>query len=226
MKVLVVEDYEPIRNAVARAIKEQNGVVTAMSNGLDGLWYAQNHELDVIILDVMLPDISGLEILSKLRQGGSSVPILMLTARDTLEDRVAGLDLGADDYLVKPFFMGELLSRLRALTRRKGDMKDEVVVIGDLEIDFLARRVILAGSEIELSAREYNLLEFLAKRKGLITTRSEIMDNVYDGHDNVASNVVDVYIGYLRKKLHQPGGRSYVHTKRGIGYYLEEGDWL
>lgn len=197
-----------------------------MANGLDGLWYAQNHELDVIILDVMLPDISGLEVLEKLRKGGCDVPILMLSARDTLDDRVAGLDRGADDYLIKPFFMGELLSRLKALTRRKGGQKEAVIEIGELEIDVSARRVLLAGEEIEFSAREYNLLEYLAKRKGKVTTRSEIMDNVYDGHENIASNVVDVYIGYLRKKLHKPGHRNYVHTKRGMGYYLEEGEWL
>lgn len=226
MKVLVVEDYEPIRNAVSRAIREQGGVVQAYESGEDGLWYAQNHPVDVIILDVMLPDMSGMNVLAKLRAGKCETPVLMLTAKDTLEDRMAGLDQGADDYLVKPFFMGELMSRVKVLMRRKYGREESVIIVGELEIDVSARRVSLAGGELELSGREYVLLEYLARRKGKITTRSEILDNVYESYESVSSNVVDVYIGYLRKKLHREGHRRYLHTKRGLGYVLEEGEWL
>lgn len=226
MKVLIVEDYEPIRHAVARAIKEQGGVVKAVANGAEGLWYALNHPIDIIVMDIMLPDMSGLEVLQKLRESGHNTPILILSANDSLEDKMHGLDLGADDYLTKPFYLGELLSRLKVLMRRSSGSSDPTIILGELEINLDSRQVTLAGESIDLSGREYALLEYLARRKGKITTRSEILDNVYGNYEMVASNVVDVYIGYLRKKLHKPGYRKYIHTKRGIGYLLEEGEWL
>jgi DNA-binding response OmpR family regulator len=169
----------------------------------------------------MLPQMSGLEILRRSREKGNTTPVLILTARDGVDDRIKGLDMGADDYLVKPFFIGELLSRIKALVRRHYDQSDPIVRVGDLEIDTNARRITRSGREIELSAREYALLEFLARRKGKVTTRTEIWDHVYEYYGGAGSNVVDVYVGYLRKKLHLEGLPKLIHTRRGQGYVLE-----
>ena len=221
MRVLLVEDYAPLRESVAQALEEAGLAVDASADGEEGLWYAQSGDYDVIVLDIILPKLDGLSILQRLRQAGDRTPTLLLTAKDTVADRVAGLDLGADDYLVKPFALEELLARVRALLRRKYDRGDPVIRVGDLEVNTVSRIVHRSGQRIDLTAREYALLEFLAHRTGEIVSRTEIWEHVYDFRSTVESNVVDVYIGYLRKKLERSGLPRLIHTRRGQGYVLE-----
>ena len=217
MRALVVEDYAPVRDAVQEGLTQAGFAVDAAANGEDGLWFAEQHPYDVVVLDIMLPKLDGLEVLRRLRAKGIAHPVLLLTAKDTVEDRVKGLDLGADDYLVKPFAFAELLARVRALVRRRYATTNPVLQITDLAIDTAKRSVTRGGATITLSAREYALLEHLAVRGGEIVTRTEIWEHVYDFRSEVQSNVVDVYIGYLRKKLGQP---PLIHTRRGQGYVL------
>ncbi len=217
MRALVVEDYAPVRAAVQEGLTEAGFAVDSAANGEDGLWFAEQHPYDVVVLDIMLPKLDGLEVLRRLRAKGIGHPVLLLTAKDTVEDRVKGLDLGADDYLVKPFAFAELLARVRALVRRRYATTDPVMKIADLAIDTTARSVTRSGAVIVLSAREYALLEYLAVRAGEIVTRTEIWEHVYDFRSDAQSNVVDVYIGYLRKKLGTP---PLIHTRRGQGYVL------
>lgn len=220
MRALVVEDYAPIRNAVTEGLAENGFAVDAACEGEEGLWLAQNNPYDVIVLDLMLPKLDGLTILKRLRKTGADIPVLVLTAKDAVEDRVAGLDLGADDYLVKPFAFSELLARVRALVRRRYDTRTPTLCIEDLEIDTVKRLVKRAGEFVVLSAREYALLEYLAVRTGQLVTRTEIWEHVYDFRSDAHSNVVDVYIGYLRKKLESERLPKLIHTRRGHGYVL------
>jgi DNA-binding response OmpR family regulator len=224
VKALFVEDYRPLQKSVAKAIREAGWAVDVADEGEAGLWLAETNAYDVIILDLVLPRVPGLTILARLREKANATPILILTAMDGVEDRMKGLDLGADDYLVKPFFLGELMSRLKALVRRSYPQKDPVIRIGDLEVDTSARRVRRAGREIELTAREHALLEYLARREGQLVTRTDIWNHVYENYGGAGSNVVDVYVGYLRKKLHLPDLPALIHTRRGQGYVLEEED--
>lgn len=221
MRILLVEDYAPLRESVAQALAEGGFAVDAAADGEEGLWFAQSGEYDVIVLDIVLPKLDGLSILKKLRSKGGKTPVLLLTAKDTVADRVVGLDAGADDYLVKPFALDELQARVRALLRRKYQTADPVIRVQDLEVNTAARVVHRAGDRIELTAREYSLLEFLAHRAGEIVSRTDIWEHVYDFNSTVDSNVVDVYIGYLRRKLDRPGSPQLIHTKRGRGYVLE-----
>ncbi|MFH1748339.1 MAG: response regulator transcription factor [Planctomycetota bacterium] len=221
MRVLIVEDYPPLRTSLCQALEESGFAVDASADGEVGWWYARSGDYDVIVLDIALPKLDGLSLLKQLRQTGSRTPVLLLTARDTVADRVAGLDCGADDYLVKPFALEELLARVRALLRRKYDSSDPVIHIQDLEVNTVSHTVHRAGERIDLTAREFALLEFLAHRAGEIITRSEIWEHVYDFRAAVESNVVDVYIGYLRKKIERPGRPRLIHTRRGQGYVLE-----
>ncbi|MCX7045722.1 MAG: response regulator transcription factor [Candidatus Sumerlaeota bacterium] len=221
MRILLIEDYEPLRKSVAQGLREEGYAVDATGDGAEGLWYTESGEYDVIILDLMLPGLDGLSILKKLRERGSPAHVLILTARDTVEDRVRGLNLGADDYLVKPFAFEELLARVAALIRRKYETKSPVIRVGDLEISTNDRRVTRAGRAIELSAREYALLEFLAARAGKPVTRTQIWEHVYDFAAEAGSNVIDVYIAHLRKKLEPEGLPRLIHTRRGVGYILE-----
>jgi len=220
MRVLIIEDYGPLRRALCNGLREVGFAVDASSDGQEGLWYAQSNEYDVIVLDLMLPKIDGLTILKRLREAGRSMHILILTARDAVEDRVRGLDLGADDYLVKPFAFEELLARVRALVRREYKAKSPVIRVADLEIDTARRLVRRAGERIDLTAREYALLEFLALRAGQVVTRTEVWEHLYDFDSCAQSNVVDVYVGYLRKKIERPGLPRLIHTRRGQGYVL------
>jgi DNA-binding response OmpR family regulator len=215
MRALVVEDYAPVRNAVVEGLTENGFAVDNSSDGDEGLWYAQQNPYDVIVLDLMLPKRDGISVLRELRASGSNVPVLVLTAKDAVDDRVRGLDTGADDYLVKPFAFAELLARVRALVRRRYTATP-VIRVGELEIDTTKRSVRRAGEAVVLSAREYALLEYLAMRTGELVTRTEIWEHVYDFHSDAHSNVVDVYIGYLRKKL----GAELIQTRRGQGYVL------
>lgn len=200
----------------------ENGyAVDIASNGEDGLWLAQQNPYDIVILDVMLPVLDGLEVLKRLRASGSKVAVLLLTAKDTVEDRVTGLDSGADDYLTKPFAFPELLARVRSLVRRRYEVKDPIVKVEDLEIDTTKRSVKRGETAIALSPREYALLEYLAMRAGELVTRTDIWEHVYDFRSDAQSNVVDVYVSYLRKKLGQP---PLIHTRRGQGYVLGGGE--
>jgi DNA-binding response OmpR family regulator len=217
MRALIVEDYGPVRVAVRDGLTEHGFAVDVASDGKDGLWLAAHNPYDVVILDLMLPKLSGLEVLRRLRAAGSTTAILLLTARDAVDDRVTGLDLGADDYLIKPFAFAELVARVRALVRRSYDRASPAIAVGDLRIDPARRTVTRGGRELAMSAREYALLEYLAIRAGHVVTRTEIWDHVYDFNADVQSNVVDVYIGYLRRKLGPP---PLIHTRRGQGYVL------
>ncbi|HEX4422998.1 MAG TPA: response regulator transcription factor [Kofleriaceae bacterium] len=222
MRLLVIEDYRPLRESLVRGLGDAGYAVDATGDGAEGLWYAENHPYDVIILDLMLPGRDGLGILRTLRAAGNATHVLVLTARDTVADRVAGLDVGADDYLVKPFAFDELLARLRAMVRRRYDRADPVIRIADLEVDTRARRARRAGQGIELSAREYALLEYLAHRTGDIVSRTELWDHAYDEAAEPGSNVLDVHISHLRKKIDDGHARKLIHTRRGQGYVLGE----
>ncbi|HEY7118626.1 MAG TPA: response regulator transcription factor [Tepidisphaeraceae bacterium] len=220
MKVLVVEDYPPLRDAVAEGLREAGFAVDVAADGNTGLWLATSNDYDVIVLDLMLPGMSGLTILERLRKAGRNTHVLILTAKDDTEDRVTGLEAGADDYLVKPFAFKELLARVRALIRRRYAAKNPVITVDDLEINTVARTVRRGDRRIELSPREYALLEFLALRTGEVVTRTDIWEHVYEFHATAESNVVDVLIGHIRRKLDAPGSSKLIHTRRGHGYVL------
>lgn len=221
MKILVVEDYAPIREAVTESLRESGYAVDVAVDGEEGLWAASAGNYDCIVLDWMLPKQSGLQILTRLRERSIDAPVLMLTAKDATEDRITGLDSGADDYLVKPFSLAELQARVRALIRRHYVAKNPKIVVADLELDTVAKRVSRRGQPIELSAREYTLLEYLTMRSGQVVSRTDIWSHLYEMSDESTSNVVDVYVGYLRKKLEFGGGTRLIHTRRGLGYVLE-----
>lgn len=220
MRLLLIEDYLPLQKSLAKGLREAGFAIDTTGDGKEGLWYAMSNEYDVIILDLMLPGMDGLKILEELRAKGRQNHVLILTAKDTLEDRVKGLDLGADDYLVKPFDFRELLARIRALVRRGYQEKNPTVEIEDLRIELATQRVWRGEEEIQLTAREYALLEYLAMRAGQTVSRMDMWEHVYEFNSTASSNVVDVYIGYLRKKIERSGGRELIHTIRGRGYML------
>jgi len=222
VRVLIIEDYAPLRESLARGLRDAGYAVDATSDGVDGLWYAENHPYDVVLLDLMLPRLDGFSILRKLREGGREARVLVLTARDAVSDRVAGLDFGADDYLVKPFAFDELLARVRALVRRRYERADPVIRIADLEIDTRARRAQRGGRGLERSARECAVLEYLAHRAGHIVSRAELWDHAYDEAAEPGSNVLDVHISHLRKKIDDGQDPKLIHTRRGQGYVLGE----
>jgi DNA-binding response OmpR family regulator len=221
MRILLVEDYAPLRLAVSQALTLQGYAVDAAGDGTEGRWFATGNSYDLIILDIMLPGIDGLSLLGEFRRNGNSAHVLIITARDSVDDRIAGLDLGADDYLVKPFVMNELLARVRALLRRGYESKNPLITIADLEVDTVRHLVRRAGRAIELTSREYSLLEYLALRRDTLVTRDDIREHLYDFSSDHASNVINVYIGYLRRKI---GDRPMplLHTRRGQGYVLSE----
>jgi DNA-binding response OmpR family regulator len=224
MRVLVVEDFGLLRDSLTQGLREAGFAVDAAADGEDGLWHARSNDYDVIVLDLMLPRLDGLTVLKRLRDAGNRAHVLILTAKDTTDDRVRGLDGGADDYLVKPFAFAELLSRVRALVRRRYDARSPVIRVADMEIDTAARTARRAGETVELSAREYALLELLALRAGRVVTRAEIWERLYDVNAEVASNVVDVFIGHLRRKVDRAGLTPLIRTRRGHGYVLGEAD--
>ncbi len=220
MRLLLIEDYRPLRQSLTKGLHEAGFAVDATGDGKEGLWYATGNEYDVIILDLMLPGMDGLEILRQVRRRGRRASVLILTAKDTVQDRVAGLDLGADDYMVKPFAFEELLARIRALLRRSYQEKSPCVDIADLRIDLTTQRVWRGSEEIQLTSREYALLEYLAMRAGQTVSRTDIWEHLYEFNSSASSNVVDVYIGYLRKKLGEQDSPQLIHTIRGRGYVL------
>ncbi|MGZ0657573.1 response regulator transcription factor [Coraliomargarita sp. W4R53] len=221
MRILVVEDYSPLRKAMVESLETAGYAVDSSADGEEGLWYARNHDYDTIVLDIMLPKLNGLEILEAIRGEGKGVPMIIISARDSVDHRIEGLDAGADDYLVKPFALKELLARVRAQTRKAYGKRATRLIVGDLVIDLPAKRVERSGVEVKLTAREYSLLEYLALREGEVVSRQEIWDHVYNYYEDASSNAVDVYIGYLRKKLGAEAGASYIQTRRGQGYLLE-----
>ncbi len=220
MKLLLIEDYKPLQKSLAKGLRESGFAVDTTADGTEGLWYATSNDYDVIILDLMLPGMDGLSILKKLRAKGKEASVLILTAKDTLEDRVTGLNLGADDYLVKPFAFKELLARVHALMRRSYQKKSPSIQIQNLRIDLTTQQVWLSKKQINLTPREYALLEYLAMRAGQTVSRTDIWEHVYEFNSTASSNVVDVYIGYLRKKIELPGKPSLIQTVRGRGYKL------
>jgi DNA-binding response OmpR family regulator len=221
MRVLVVEDYTPLRESVTCALEEAGYAVDAAADGHEGLWHALSAEHDAIVLDIMLPGLDGLAVLSRLRAEGHPTPVLLLTAKDTVADRVRGLDAGADDYRVKPFALLELLAWVRALVRRGKGVADPTIRVGDLAVDTAGRAASRGGRNLDLTAREYAVLELLALRAGKVVSREEVWRHVYDFAAEIESNVVDVYIGYLRRKTEAGGGTRLIHTRRGQGYVLQ-----
>ena len=221
MRFLIVEDELKMARALRRGLEREGHAVEVASDGEDGLHLARASEFDVIVLDVMLPVRDGFSVCRELRAAGVWTPVLMLTARDAVEDRIRGLDAGADDYLVKPFAFGELLARLRALIRRGPSDRPPVLEVGDVLLDPAAHTVARAGVAVELTTREFALLEFLMRHAGEAVSRTRILEQVWDVNYDGFSNVVDVYVGYLRRKLEEPFDRSLIRTVRGVGYALE-----
>jgi two-component system copper resistance phosphate regulon response regulator CusR len=220
MRILLVEDDSRIARFVSQALREQAYAVDATADGDDALYKASVNDYDAVILDLMIQGRDGFEVCRELRAAGSSVPVIMLTARDAVPDRVAGLDSGADDYLTKPFEVAELLARLRALLRRGSAVRPALVAAADLSIDTRAHVVTRAGRKIELTAKEYALLEYLARERGRVLTRAEIAEHVWDEAFDPFSNLIDVNINRLRRKIDDDFAVPLIHTRRGEGYML------
>ena len=216
MRILIIEDEADLLASLAKALREEGYAVDTAADGEEGLYKAQSWDYDALVLDVMLPRLDGWTLLERLRQT-KKTPVLMLTARDTARDRVRGLDTGADDYLVKPFDLNELFARLRALIRRAAGQTRNTLDIGGHVIDTAARRVTCAGQVIALTAREYALVEFLALHRGEVVTRTTLYEHLFDEDDNTLSNLLDVHVSNLRKKL----GAGFITTRRGHGYSIE-----
>ena len=222
MRVLVVEDEIKMAGLLRRGLTEDGLAVDVAGSGEDALVRASATEYDAIVLDVMLPGISGFETCRRLREHGTWAPVLMLTARDSVEDRIAGLDGGADDYLTKPFSLAELGARLRALFRRQPSERPAVLEVGDIRLDPARRHVSRNGTEIELSAKEFSLLETFMRSPGRVLSRFQLLEHAWDYSYEQRSNVVDVYVRYLREKLDRPFGVQSIETVRGTGYRLRE----
>jgi DNA-binding response OmpR family regulator len=220
VRVLVVEDEAPLAEIVRGGLAAEGFAVDVVHTGVDGLWAATEYPYDVIVLDVMLPGLSGYEVCRRLRRREVWTPILMLTAKDGEYDQADALDLGADDYLTKPFSFVVLIARLRALVRRGAPARPAVLAAGDLTVDPARRRVARGGQQIKVTAREFALLEFLIRNRGDVVSKTAIIENVWDANFDGDSNIIEVYIGYLRKKIDQPFGRSALQTERGMGYRL------
>lgn len=223
MRVLVVDDEPRMAAAIARVLVAERYVVEVAQDGMSALALAGEQPPDLIVLDRMLPDLDGLEVIRLLRARGNHTPVLMLTALGTLEHRVGGLDAGADDYLAKPFAFSELLARLRALGRRQGELRLEAPRAGDVRLDPTRHRVVVGDRAEDLSAREYALLDYLIRQGGRVVTRQQILDAVWGAEPDVYSNVVDLYVHYLRRKLAGLGRRGALRTVRGVGYALDGG---
>jgi DNA-binding response OmpR family regulator len=222
MRILLIEDNNALRNALEQYLREAEYIVDSAATGDEGLWAASENPYDVILLDLMLPKIDGMEILRRLRAKENPVHIIVISARDGLEDRLEALDAGADDYLVKPFPLSEALARLRALLRRSFVKKSPVMKLADTQLD-PARRIVRRGERIiDLTALEYRMLEYFFYRAGEVISRTEIWEHIFEDGSGGNSNTVDVYIGYLRKKLTLEGESSLIQTRRGQGYILEE----
>jgi DNA-binding response OmpR family regulator len=222
MRILLVEDSQRLQRSLEKALRRAGYAIDFSGDGEEGLWLAQSNSYDALILDIMLPKLDGLTVLRRLRAAGGQTPVLLLTARDTVDDRVNGLQTGADDYLVKPFALRELLARVQVLCRRQYGKKSNRITIADLELDLSAYVAWRGGQSLDLTAREFKLLEYLALRQGQLVTRGEIETHIYDESADPMSNVVDSAVCTLRKKLSVAGTAPLIQTRRGLGYVLQE----
>ena len=222
MRILIVEDEKKVAGFIKRGLKEENYSVDVAFDGEQGHFQATTNDYDLIILDVMLPKIDGISLCRKLREEGFLAPVLMLTAKDTVKDKVVGLDSGADDYLAKPFDFEELLARIRALLRKGGQQIPNKLQVADLVLDMVTHKTARAGKEIILTSKEYAFLEYLMRNAGSIVTRTSISEHVWDIHFDTLTNVIDVYVNYLRRKVDDGHKKKLIHTIRGRGYVLKE----
>ena len=224
MRILIAEDEEDLNQLIKRRLKEADYSVDACFNGEEVFDYLLGAEYDALVLDIMMPKLSGLEVLRRLRREGNQVPVLLLTARDSIQDRVEGLDAGADDYLIKPFAFEELLARLRVLLRKPQGEKTSVLKVGELELHLNTRQVFRDGEEVKLSSKEFSLLRYMMQNAGIVLSREKLERHVWDYDFSGGSNAIDVYIRYLRKKLDEGRENKYIHTVRGHGYVLKDGE--
>ena len=222
MKILLAEDEVDLNNVVTRYLKKNGYSVDSVLDGEEALDYLEYSEYDLVILDIMMPKVDGFEVIKKLRDKGNHTSVLMLTARDSADDKVKGLDLGADDYIVKPFDFNELLARIRAVVRRKYGNSSNKFVIGDLILDTSEKSVTRAGKQIELTGKEYEVLEYLMQSKNRILSRDQIKEHVWDFDYEGDSNIIDVLIKNIRKKIDIEDGKQIIYTKRGLGYVIKE----
>lgn len=222
MRILLAEDEDDLREVTVKRLKTEGFGVDGCRDGQEALEYLDAADYNLVILDIMMPRLDGLSVLRKLRSGGNPVPVLLLTAKDAVSDRVQGLDAGADDYLTKPYAFEELMARIRALVRRNSTEKSDVLTVGDLSVELSTKRVMRGGKEILLSAKEFGLLETLIRHKGQVLSRTQLENQVWDFGFEGSSNIVDVYIRYLRRKVDDPFEKKLIHTIRGAGYVLKE----
>jgi len=222
MRVLIVEDEKSLADILKKGLEEEGYAVDVAYDGEDGLFMAENEPSDVIVLDIMLPVIDGMTILKNIRKAGMKTPVLMLTARDTVMDKVSGLDSGADDYLTKPFHFEELLARLRALIRRDSEVNASVIEIGDLTVNIATHEVRRGEKNVLLSAREYSLLEYMAVNRNKVMSRTLLSEHLYDHDFDLDSNVIDVFINRIRNKIDRGFDKKLIHTIRGTGYMMKE----
>ena len=222
MKILLAEDEVDLNNVVTRYLKKNGYSVDSVLDGEEALDYLEYSEYDLLILDIMMPKVDGFEVIKKLRDKGNHTSVLMLTARDSADDKVKGLDLGADDYIVKPFDFNELMARIRAVVRRKYGNSSNKLVIGDLILDTSEKSVTRAGKQIELTGKEYEVLEYLMQSKNRILSRDQIKEHVWDFDYEGDSNIIDVLIKNIRKKIDIEAGKQIIYTKRGLGYVIKE----
>ena len=222
MRILIAEDEKSLNRIIAKQLKASGYSVDCAFNGEEAYDLISMTDYDAAVLDVMMPKIDGFSLLRKIRNEGNNLPVLFLTARDSIEDRVEGLDIGADDYLVKPFAFEELLARIRVLIRKNSVSNSNVITVADLTVDISSRKVTRSGKDISLSAKEYELLQYLAVNKGIVLSREKIEDHIWNYDYEGGTNVVDVYIRYLRKKIDEDHDKKLIHTVRGMGYVLRE----
>ena len=222
MRILLAEDEDDLREVTVKRLKTEGFGVDGCRDGQEALEYLDAAHYNLVILDIMMPRLDGLSVLRKLRSVGNPVPVLLLTAKDAVSDRVQGLDAGADDYLTKPYAFEELMARIRALVRRNSTEKSDVLTVGDLSVELSTKRVMRGGKEILLSAKEFGLLETLIRYKGQVLSRAQLENQVWDFGFEGSSNIVDVYIRYLRRKVDDPFEKKLIHTIRGAGYVLKE----
>lgn len=222
MRILVAEDEKSLNRIIAKQLKASGYSVDCAFNGEEAYDLISVTDYDAAVFDVMMPKFDGFALLKKIRNEGNNLPVLFLTARDSIEDRVEGLDIGADDYLVKPFAFEELLARIRVLIRKNSVSKSNVITVADLTVDISSRKVMRGGTDIALSAKEYELLQYLAVNNGIVLSREKIEDHIWNYDYEGGTNVVDVYIRYLRKKIDDGFDKKLIHTVRGMGYVLRE----
>ena len=222
MRILLAEDEDDLREVTVKRLKTEGFGVDGCRDGQEALEYLDAADYNLVILDIMMSRLDGLSVLRKMRSGGNPVPVLLLTAKDAVSDRVQGLDAGADDYLTKPYAFEELMARIRALVRRNSTEKSDVLTVGDLSVELSTKRVMRGGKEILLSAKEFGLLETLIRHKGQVLSRAQLENQVWDFGFEGSSNIVDVYIRYLRRKVDDPFEKKLIHTIRGAGYVLKE----